>query len=126
MPNESSIKLGRVNKSIERAISTNFIGDVFVYIKEEQLNAFAVSYPSDYLRRVTLIKDIITHPHYAAYIEEEQTIYLFRTYYKNGVFKTFALAIKKEECWEFLSLSKTSSRYPYADSLSVNEVKSKS
>ncbi len=120
----SSLKLGRVSKNVERALSTALAGDVFVYIKEENLNAFAVKYPSDYLRRMAVIKDIITHPHYAAYIKEEEKIYLFRTYYKNGVFKTFALTIKKDDCWNFLSLEKTSSKCPLSPALLVNEVKS--
>ena len=120
----SSLKLARVSKSVERALSTSLSGDVFVYIKEANLNAFAVKYPSDYLRRMALIKDIISHPHYAAYIKEEEKIYLFRTYYKDGVFKTFALVIKKEDCWEFLSLEKTTSKHPLSSSLLVNEVKS--
>lgn len=119
----SSLKLGRVSKNVERALSTTLTGDVFVYIKEENLNAFAVKYPNDYLRRMALVKDIITHPHYAAYIKEEEKIYLFRTYYKDGVFKTFALVLKKGDCWEFLALEKASYSRPYSSSLSVNEVK---
>lgn len=121
----SSIKLGRVSKSVERALESSFPGDVFIYIKEKNLNAFAVKYPSDYLRRLNVIKDIISRPHFAAYLKEEKTIYLFRTYYHNGVFKTFSLAIKKEKCWEFLSLTKASERKPLDQSMKVNEIENK-
>ncbi len=122
---DSSLKLGRVSKNVERAIECTLPGDVFVYIKEENLNAFAVRYPDDYLRRIEVIKDILSHPHFAAYLKEEETIYLFRTYYRNGIFRTFSLAIKKEKCWEFLSLSKTSEKKPLASHMRVNEIQNK-
>ena len=103
---ESQIKLGRVSKNIEDAISTSLIGDVFIYISGKNLKSFAICYPKDYLRRLEVVKDIIIRPHYASYDKEEGIIYLFRAYYKNGIFKTYVIKIKKEDCWEFLSLNK--------------------
>lgn len=104
----SSIKLGRVSKSIERSLSYSFPGDVFVYMSGNNLDKFAFEFPRDYLRRLEVAKDILSRPHYAAYDEKEETIYLFRTYYKNGVFKTYVIKIKREECWKFLSFANVS------------------
>lgn len=103
----SSIKLGRVSKNVERSISISFPGDVFVYISGKNLDSFAFRYPHDYLRRIEVAKDILLRPHFASYDAKEGMIYLFRTYYKNGIFKTYLIRIKKEKCWEFLSLTTT-------------------
>lgn len=106
MENES-LKLGRVSKNIERTLDVAIPGDVFVYIQGERLNSFAYAHPKDYLKRLEVVKDILSRPHFAAYEDEERIIYLFRTYYKNGVFSTYCLQIAYEDSLRFLDLFKT-------------------
>lgn len=100
MENEP-IKIGRVSRSIEKAVEVSFQGSCFVYLGEEKLDALAKSFPSSYLRRVEGMSEIIKKPSFAAYDKNGNTLFIIKEYVKDGVFSLLGMSLSQSENgWE--------------------------
>ena len=116
------VKIGRLSKGMEDCLSIHIPGDVFVYIRNKKLNELAITHPSDYLRRMEVVRDILSRPHYCGYEKDTNTIFLFRTYYKNDAFVTYCLSISKAECLEYLDLFKTKEHDNGLETVTIREM----
>lgn len=118
----TDVKIGRLSKGVEDCLSIHIPGNVFVYIRGKKLNELAIAHPTDYLRRMEVVRDILFRPHYCGYEEDTNTIFLFRTYFKNDAFVTYCLTISRKECLEYLDLFKTKERQNGLDTIKIREM----
>jgi hypothetical protein len=100
MENES-VKLGRINRYVEKAIEENFEGDVTIYMEEKDVDELARRAPDDYLRRLSEASRIIKNPDYVSYSKPRRTLFLIREYLNDGEFKKVVLEIVDEGKWKF-------------------------
>lgn len=102
--NEGPIKVGRINRAIEKTVGADLGEDVAVYLEEEELNALVKKKPDSYLKAIEEEAVIIKKPDYACYSKEEESLFLFRQYLSPNGFVNIALVIKKEERWKIAGL----------------------
>jgi hypothetical protein len=98
MDNEP-VKLGRINRAVEKAIGVDLGEDVWIYMKAADVDEMAEKWPSAYLARLSEASRIIKKPDYAAYQQEKKTLFLIKEYLKEGEFTKVALEIEHEGQW---------------------------
>jgi hypothetical protein len=98
MDNEN-VKLGRINRAVEKALEQDFGDDVWIYMAAKDVDAMAAKWPSVYLSRLSEAARIIKHPDYASYAPKKKTLYLIKEYFKEGEFSKVALEITNEAGW---------------------------
>jgi hypothetical protein len=95
----SGVKVGKVNREIAKALGTTFSGNLNIYLDEGFLRQLSKRYPTTYLAKVEEISKLISHPDYALYAEQEETIYLIKDHYKTPYFSKVYLEVKRGEEW---------------------------
>jgi hypothetical protein len=98
MENEA-VKLGRINRAVEKALGVDLGNDVWIYMDEEDLDKMVAKWPSAYLARLEEASKIIKTPDYAAYSPSKKTLFLIKEYLRDGEFSKVALEIEKDKDW---------------------------
>jgi hypothetical protein len=98
MENES-VKLGRINRAVEKALGVDLGENVWIYMDEGDLDKMAAKWPSVYLARLEEASKIIKTPDYASYVPEKKTLFLIKEYLRDGEFTKVALEIEKDKDW---------------------------
>jgi hypothetical protein len=101
---QEPVKLGRINRAVEKALKEDFGEEVWIYLLAEDLDKMASKWPTIYLSRISEASKIIKTPDYAAYLEKEDTLYFIKEYLKDGHFQKVALSVKKEGQWHLKEL----------------------
>jgi hypothetical protein len=101
---QEPVKLGRINRAVEKALKEDFGEEVWIYLLAEDLDKMASKWPSVYLSRISEASKIIKSPDYAAYLPKENTLYFIKEYLRDGHFQKVALAVKKEGQWHLKEL----------------------
>jgi hypothetical protein len=98
------VKLGRINRAVEKALNEDFGEEVWIYLLAEDLDKMASKWPTIYLSRISEAAKIIKSPDYAGYVEKKQTLYFIKEYLKDGRFQKVALSLVKEGQWHLKEL----------------------
>ena len=93
------VKLGRINRAVEKAIGKDLGGDVWIYMTAKDVDEMAAKWPSIYLSRLSEASRIIKRPDYASYCASKKTLFLIKEYLKEGEFTKVALEIENEGQW---------------------------
>lgn len=93
---ETSLKIGRVNRKIEKAVGHEFGKDVAVYLSNGALDELASKWPDVYLGRIEEMGRIISSPDYASYCAKRKTLFLIKEYLRNGEFRKVVMEIEDE------------------------------
>lgn len=102
---QENLKLGRINRAIEKALEVNFETDVWIYVEGPDLDRMAAKWPSLYLTRLEEASKIIRNPDYASYHPENKILFLIKEYLREGKFIKVFLEIEKTEEWHLKSIS---------------------
>jgi len=94
-----SVKLGRINRAVEKALGVDLGANVWIYMDEADLDKMAVKWPNVYLARLEEASRIIKTPDYAAYSATKKTLFLIKEYLRDGEFSKVALEIEKDKDW---------------------------
>lgn len=113
MDNEKeSIKLGRISRSMERALGIALPNDVNIYMKTSDIDALAAKRPDSYLKAVAEIAFICKQPDFVCFDEKEQLFTFLRLYYKNGAFMWVYVQVNLQgtpQKWHYFKIGKCSS-----------------
>jgi hypothetical protein len=99
MDNEP-VRLGRLNRAIEKAVESDLGPDVAVYVQNAELDSFASKWPEAYLTKLNEAGKILKDPDYAAYSPKKKTLFLIKEYLKDGEFRKVVLELEKENAWD--------------------------
>ena len=93
---EVTLKIGRINRRIEKAIGHEFDTDVAVYLSNATLDEMADKWPTTYLGRVEEMGRIVASPDYASYSSEGKRLYLIKEYLRAGRFCQVVMEIEEK------------------------------
>jgi len=102
---EVALKIGRINRKIEKAIAHEFGPDVAVYLSNATLDEMAAKWPTTYLGRVEEMGRIIATPDYASYCAGSKRLYLIKEYLRAGRFCQVVMKIEEAEKLSLRNLS---------------------
>ncbi|MBO4540870.1 MAG: hypothetical protein J5736_02730 [Bacilli bacterium] len=108
MNEEKDIKIGRVNRGVEKALRLSLASDVSVWMKEEDLNKLAKEKPETYLKTIEGIQEILKCPDFVSYRDEEDALFYVKDFFRNGRFRKVLVVLRHEgtpKCWVFSRLS---------------------
>jgi hypothetical protein len=94
-----SVKLGRINRAIEKALGVDLGENVWIYMEQDDLDQMASKWPSVYLSRLEEASKIIKTPDYASYAPKKKTLFLIKEYLREGEFTKVALEIEQDREW---------------------------
>jgi hypothetical protein len=94
-----SVKLGRINRAIEKALGVDLGENVWIYMDQADLDKMASKWPSVYLARLEEASKIIKTPDYASYAPKKKTLFLIKEYLREGEFTKVALEIEQDKEW---------------------------
>jgi len=103
--NEQPVRLGRISRNVEKAVGKDFGADIWVYVRNEELDHLARSWPTSYLTRLEESGRIIKNPDYVAYDEKKKILYFIKEYFHEGIFKKVVLSLQDDIQWHFLDLA---------------------
>lgn len=102
--NEQPVRLGRISRGIEKAVGKDFGDDIWVYVRNEELDRLARNWPTSYLARLEESGRIIKNPDYVAYDDQGKILYFIKEYFHEGIFKKVVLSLENDLQWHFLDL----------------------
>lgn len=102
---EVALKIGRINRKIEKALEYEFSSDVSVYLSNVTLDEMAAKWPTTYLGRVEEMGKIVASPDYASYSSIRKRLYLIKEYLRAGRFCQVVMEIEEEKKFFVRSLS---------------------
>lgn len=102
---EINLKIGRINRRIEKTIGHDFGPDVAVYLSNASLDELAAKWPSTYLGRIEEMGRILISPDYASYSAERKTLFLIKEYLRNGHFCKVVMEIEEQDTLSMKHLS---------------------
>ena len=108
MNEEKDIKIGRVNRGVERVLGLALASDVSVWMKEEDLNRLAKEKPDSYLKTIEGIQDILKVPDFVSYDDAEDCLFYVKEFFHNGRFRKVLVVVKHEgtpKAWVFSRMS---------------------
>ena len=94
---EITLKIGRINRRIEKALGHEFGSDVSVYLTNATLDEMAAKWPTTYLSRVEEMGKIVASPDYASYSPTGKRLYLIKEYLRAGHFCQVVMEIEEEK-----------------------------
>ena len=93
---DTSLKIGRVSRKIEKAVNHEFGEDVGVYLDNKTLDELANKWPDAYLGRIQEMGRIIASPDYASYCTARKVLFLIKEYLHDGQFRKVVMEIVDE------------------------------
>ena len=94
---EITLKIGRINRRIEKALGHEFGSDVSVYLTNVTLDEMAAKWPTTYLSRVEEMGKIVASPDYVSYSPTGKRLYLIKEYLRAGRFCQVVMEIEEEK-----------------------------
>ena len=107
MDENKDVKIGRVNRGVERALHLALPNDVSVWMREETLNRMAEELPDAYLRRIEGIQDLIKNPDFVAYDDEKDQLVYWKQFYSKKKFRPIVVVVNHEgnpKAWVFAEM----------------------
>ena len=107
MNDNQPIRIGRIARATERALSLSLTGEVNIYMEAKELDALAAKRPNDYLKVLEEIGQMIHDPDFVSFHRESQSIQYVKFYYKEGALSAVCVTIKKKgrpSKWRYESL----------------------
>lgn len=101
------IRIGRIARSIERALSLSLTGEVAVYMNQEDLDALASRRPGDYLLVIQELCDVLKNPDFVGFCEEKEVFTYMKFYFREDGFYPFYLFVGRKGIpgkWFFLRM----------------------
>ena len=86
MEDLTSIKVGRVARSTERALGISLTGEVAIYVEEEALNRIADRRPKTYLSFVEEIGNILRNPDFVSFDPSREEFTYLKYYFQQKAF----------------------------------------
>lgn len=105
---EEDIRIGKIEREVEKAIRHTLTSDVHLYVSETTLNRMARCHPKDYLRLLEKAKECVVQAEFARMDEGETRLEYAKTHFKNGTFGASIVAFVHEgkpKRWKLASLS---------------------
>ncbi|MFA6620613.1 MAG: hypothetical protein WCS90_05755 [Bacilli bacterium] len=102
---KESVKLGRINRAVEKALGVDLGEDIWISMDAADLDKMAAKWPNVYLSRLEEASKIIKTPDYAAYSAAKKTLFLIKEYLRNGEFSKVVLEIEKDKGWHLKVIS---------------------
>lgn len=90
---KDNVRLGKINKNVQRCFNLNLDGNDVVYVLIEIANELANNYPNDYLAKLEEAKKILKYPLFGAYSKDERRLYLMKEYIKGNRFIKAGISI---------------------------------
>lgn len=94
--NIEPIKIGRVNRLVERTLGISLNGDVNVYVKEDYVASIAKARPTEYLHFLEELTDILKKPDFVSFHIENETFIYAKTFIKDGAVVLVCIKVKRE------------------------------
>jgi len=103
---KKSVRLGKVSKSVEKALGIPFTTGNSVYLLNEDADALAKKRPKHYLREIEEMSEILKNPDWVTFVKEEGIFYV-KEYIKDGRFRHVLLHLKQKgrpKKWSYYEL----------------------
>lgn len=99
------IKIGRIGRKVEKALGEDMGKDIFLYVSNKRLDAWARSRGDSYLRDLEEVSKIVSSPDYVRYCYEgdKEELSFVREYIKDRVFKKCLASFVHLDRWEISS-----------------------
>ncbi len=99
----NGIRIGRINKKVERLLQVDFGADVFLYVDNDRLNSLAKARPDSYLADLEKLTEITAKPDYVVY--EKNNVTFIREYLIDASFHKVMAAFAHRKRWELTLFS---------------------
>ncbi|HBS02444.1 MAG TPA: hypothetical protein DEA63_01045 [Firmicutes bacterium] len=106
----NGIRLGKISKRVEKALSLSLTSEVGVYASGDFLDSLAKTYPDHYLKIVDAIgKEILKSPDFVSFEQKKEEFRFLKIYCKNGIFSFWEIRLKhlgKPKKWMLVSFGR--------------------
>ena len=99
------IKIGRIARKVEKALGEDMGKDVFLYVSNKRLDAWARKRPEAYLRDLEEVSRIVSSPDYVRHLRKDgqEELTFVREYVRGGLFRKCLASFARLSRWEIVS-----------------------
>lgn len=91
------IKIGRIARSVERALGLSLSGEVAIYMKGKDIDALAQKRPDSYLRQLEETGSIIKNADFVCFDAEHEEFTFAKSYVKEGQLRLVFVRVQRNQ-----------------------------